>query len=189
MKNIHFIIAILCLSTATAYSQSGKLNLSAGVGFEPTTLMDNATVNTLPMTLKLGYQITPMFSLNAIGGYSSTTSEAKVINDGLAILTTNEQKFLALRGELKKGLGERFEVYGGASLGYLHQNLTENTTSGRKYTRVDGAPTPHDPNAPQGRLMYAGFVGATFFVVKHVGLYAELGHGVSLLNGGVTLRF
>ena len=189
MKNIQFIIAILCLSLATAHSQSGKLNLSAGIGFEPTTLMDDASVNTMPLTFKLGYQISPMFSLNAIGGYSATTAKPRFINDGLAIQSTNQQTFLGLRGELKKGLGERFEVYGGASLGYMRQNITEKTTSGRDYLQVAGAPSSNDPNAPNGRLMYAGFVGSTFFVQKHVGLYAELGYGVSLLNGGITLRF
>ncbi|MBK9016908.1 MAG: outer membrane beta-barrel protein [Saprospiraceae bacterium] len=189
MKNIHFIIAFFCLSMATAYSQSGKLNISSGVGFEPTTLMDNATVNTLPMTLKLGYQVTPMFSLNAFGGYSSTTAEPTVINDGLAIQSTNKQTFLGLRGELKKGLGERFEVYGGGGLGYVFQDITEKTTTGRDYLQVKGEPTTNDPNAPNGRLMYAGFVGSTFFVQKHIGIYAELGYGVSLLNGGVTVRF
>lgn len=189
MKNIQFIIVFLCLSTATAYSQNGKLNLSAGVGFEPTTLMDKATINTLPLTFKLGYQISPMFSLNALGGYSSTISEPTVINDGLAIQTANESKFLGLRGELKKGMGERFEVYGGATLGYMRQNIQEKTTTGRDYSPIPGTPTKQDPNAPKGRLMYAGFVGTTFFVHKHVGIYAELGYGVSLLNGGVTFRF
>lgn len=189
MKNIQFIVAIFCLSLATAYSQSGKINISAGIGFEPTTMMDNATVNTMPVTFKLGYSISPMFSLNAFGGYSATTSEPKVINDGLAVRSNTQQSFLALRGELKKGLGERFEVYGGAALGYLHQNITEKTTTGRDYFRVTGEPTQNDPNARNGRMFYTGFVGTTFFPIKHVGLYAELGYGVSLLNGGVTFRF
>lgn len=189
MKNIQFIIAMLCLTTATAFSQSGKLNISAGVGFEPTTLMDNASVNTMPLTFKVGYQISPLFSLNAIGGYSSSTSELKVINDGLAIKSTNEQTFLGLRGELKKAMGEHFEVYGGASLGYLHKNITEMTSTGRDYVQEPEKPTANDPNASKGNLLYTGFVGTTFFVQKHIGLYAELGYGVSLLNGGVVVRF
>ncbi|MBI1227394.1 MAG: outer membrane beta-barrel protein [Bacteroidetes bacterium] len=189
MKNIHFIIAAFCLTLATAHSQSGKINISAGLGFEPTTLMDKAEVNTLPMTFKLGYQISPMFSLNAIAGYSSTTSQPAVINDGLALKTTNKQSFIGLRGELKKGLGERFEVYGGGSIGYLNKNVSEKTTTGRDYIQVKGAPSPKNPDAANGSLFYAGFVGTTFFPIKHVGVFAELGYGVSLLNGGVTVRF
>lgn len=189
MKNVQFVIVIFCLSLASAYSQSGKVNLSAGVGFEPTTLMDNASSNTIPLTFKLGYQVSPLFSLNAIGGYSSTTSEPKFVNDGLAVKTTNKQSFIGLRGELKKGLGERFEVYGGGTLGFMRKDISENTTAGRSYLRITGEPTPNNPNAAKGSMFYAGFVGTTFFPIKHIGLFAEVGYGVSLLNGGVTIRF
>ena len=173
---------------ATAYSQSGKLSLSAGIGFEPATLMDNAKVNTMPMSFKVGYQVSPMFSLNAFGAYSSTTSQPFLVNDGLAIATTNKQTFLGLRGELKKGLGERFEVYGGGTLGYTFKNITESTSAGSKFIRVSGEPTPNDPNTSKGKMLYGGLVGSTFFVQKNVGLFAELGYGVSLLNAGVTVR-
>ncbi len=189
MKNIHFIIAIFCLSLATAHSQSGKINLSAGVGFEPTTLMDKASVSTLPMTFKLGYQISPLFSLNAIGGYSSSTSKTNLIDDGVAVNSTTTQSFLGLRGELKKSLGDRFEVYGGGTFGYMKKDFAEKTTTGKSYLRNSGEPTPNNPNAAKGTMFYAGFVGTTFFPIKHVGLFAEVGYGVSLLNGGVTVRF
>ena len=86
-------------------------------------------------------------------------------------------------------MGERFEVYGGATLGYMHKNISEKTSTGRNYVQTPGKPTKHDPNSSKGSLLYTGFVGTTFFVQKHIGLYAELGYGVSLLNGGVTFRF
>ena len=189
MKNIQFIFAFVCLSMATAFSQSGKLNISAGVGFEPTTVMDDAEVTSLPTTFKVGYQITPMFCLNAFGGHSASTSEPRVVNDGLALKTTTKQTFLGLRGELKHGFGERFEVYGGAALGYVLKNSSEFTTNGTKYTRNPEAPSPFDPNAPKGQALYAGFVGTNFFVLKNVGLYAEVGYGVTLFSGGITARF
>lgn len=190
MKNVQFTIVLICLSVATVFSQSNsKINISAGVGFEPTTYMDDASVNTLPMNVKVSYQLTPMFSLGAFGGFSSTTSKPTIINDGLAIQTTSKKTFLGLRGELKKGLGEMFEVYGGAAVGYMSNDLAENTTTGRAYLRDPNAPTTVDPNQGKGSLLYTGFVGTNFYPTKHIGLFAELGYGVSLLNGGVTFRF
>ena len=189
MKNVHFILAIVCLAVVNAFSQTAKINISAGIGFEPTAMMDKASVNTLPMTLKIGYQLSPMFSLSAFGGYSSTTSTPSYVSDGLAVRTTNQQTFLGLRGELKKEFTERFEMYGGVALGYVNKNITEQTSTGRTYIRVEGEPTPTNPNAANGGLLYAGFIGSTFYIQKHVGLFAELGYGVSMLNGGVTLRF
>jgi hypothetical protein len=189
MKNIQFIIA-LCLSTmATLHAQTGKLNLSAGIGFEPTTLMDNAEINAIPLTLKVGYQFTQMLSLNVFGGHTSTTSQPSVINDGLTLRTNMEQTFVGLRGELKKGLGQRFEVYGGASFGYVKQKRTELTGAGTVFSRNPEGPTKLDPNAPKCRMLYSGFVGTNFFVTKHVGLFAEAGSGITLFNGGITARF
>jgi len=189
MKSIQFTIVLCLLSLATLNAQTSRINLSAGVGFEPTTKMDGATVNTLPMMFKLGYQVTPMFSLNAIGGHYSTSSKPTIANDGIELTSTTQQTFVGLRGELKKGLGERFEVYGGASMGYVSKKITEKTANGAVFLRNPEAPTKTDPNAPKGEMLYAGFVGTNFFVTKHIGLFAEVGYGVSLLNAGITAKF
>ncbi len=189
MKNIQFIFAICLFSLATVNAQNGKINISAGVGFEPTVILDNAEVNSLPMTFKLGYQFSPIFSLNAFAGYSSTTSQPNVINDGLALRTNMEQSFVGLRGELKKGFSDRFEVYGGAALGYVRQKRTETSGNGAIFIQNSNEPSKFDPNTPKGRMLYSGFVGTNIFVTKHVGLFAEIGYGVALFNGGVTARF
>ncbi|MBI5914194.1 MAG: outer membrane beta-barrel protein [Bacteroidetes bacterium] len=191
MKNILFVSSVFCLALAGAQAQShsGKLNLSAGIGFEPTTLMDNANVNTPPLTFKVGYQVTPMFSLNGFAGYSSTTSESVLISDGALAQTANRQTFLGLRGELKKEIGERFEVYGGAVMGYTFQNIDKvSPYNGQIIVSTPGQPTAYDPNAAKGQMLYTGFVGTTFFVQKHVGIFAELGYGVSLFNAGISVR-
>ncbi|MBK8567975.1 MAG: outer membrane beta-barrel protein [Saprospiraceae bacterium] len=189
MKNIQFTIAICLISMATLQAQSGKFNISAGVGFEPTTKMDGATINSMPVMLKVGYQISPLFSINAVGGHVSTSSKPTIANDGIEVNKTTEQTFLGLRGELKKGLGERFEVYGGAAVGYINKKVTEKTATGALFIKNPEAPTKTNHNAPQGEMMYSGFVGTNFYPTKHVGLFAEIGYGVSLFNAGVTLKF
>jgi hypothetical protein len=189
MKSIQFTIVLCLISMATLQAQSGKFNISAGVGFEPTTKMDGATVNSMPVMIKLGYQITPLFSINAVGGHVSTNSKPTIANDGIELNTTTEQTFAGLRGELKKGLGERFEVYGGATVGYINKKVTEKTATGALFTKNPAAPTKTNPNQPNGSMLYAGFVGANFYPTKHVGLFGEIGYGVSLLNAGITLKF
>jgi hypothetical protein len=152
-------------------------------------MMDKAETNGIPVTFKAGYQISPLFSLNAFGGHSSATSSPTIVNDGLALTTTTKQTFVGLRGELKKGLGERFEVYGGAALGYVHQNIEEKTSTGDVFVRNPDAPSPNNPNASAGRMLYAGFVGTNFYLLKNLGIYSEIGAGVTLLNFGLTARF
>ena len=189
MKNVQFILVLCLFTLATAQAQNGNLNFSVGVGYDPTTAMDNAELNSIPMTFKVGYRLSPMFSLNAFGGYSSTTSQPAIVNDGLFFRTQMEQTFMGLRGELKKEMGDRFEVYGGATLGYVRQKRTEINGTGAVLIQNPEGPTKHNPNAPNGKMLYSGFVGSNFFLLKNVGLFAEIGYGVTLFNGGITARF
>jgi hypothetical protein len=36
--------------------------------------------------------------------------------------------------------------------------------------------------------MYSAFVGGTFYMLDQVGVFAEVGYGVSLLNAGLAFR-
>lgn len=192
MKNVLFILTTLftmSFTAALAQAQNGKLTISAGVGFEPTFYADKATVNTPPVSLKIGYQVTPAFSVNAFGGYSSATSQSYLISDGQLANVTNKHVLLGLRGELRKELSKRFDVYGGGMLGVSIANIKEtDALTGQDVGREPQGPTPYDPNAPKGKLIYAGFVGGTFYLTNYVGVFAEAGYGVALLNAGFTFR-
>ncbi|MEO1263396.1 MAG: outer membrane beta-barrel protein [Bacteroidota bacterium] len=193
MKNSISFITALCLflGSVSLFSQSAsKLSFSAGIGVLPTFIADDAEVNTPPLNARLTYQMTPAFSLSAFAGYSSSTSTTPaIISDGQQILVSNKQTLLGLRGELKKSISEKFEIYGGAMLGYNHSNIREfDKFSGETVVRDPEAPTPFDPNRPDGELLYSGFVGTTYFVHNKIGVFGEIGYGVSLLNAGITIK-
>ena len=193
MKNsIKFITALCMLLTSTVLlaQSTGKLSLSAGIGVLPTFIADDATVNTPPINARLTYQMTPAFSLSGFVGYASSTSNSPfIISDGQQALVSNKQTLFGLRGELKKSITEKFEVYGGAMLGYNHSNIREfDKATGASIIRDPEAPTPFDPDRPNGELLYSGFVGTTYYVHKGIGLFAEVGYGVSLLNAGITIK-
>ncbi len=191
MKNV--LILLTAVSTLLfanlANAQTGKFTLNAGIGFEPTMYADEANINTPPVSLKIGYQVTPAFSVNAFGGYSSATSQSYLISDGQLANVTNKHLLIGLRGELRRELSQRFDVYGGGMFGYSVSNLEEtDPLTGQDIDRQNGGPTPYNPNAPKGKLMYSAFVGGTFYMVNHVGVFAEVGYGVSLVNAGLAFR-
>lgn len=180
---------LIMASTVSAQTKLGKFNFSAGIGLEPTHFTDKSTMNTPPIGLKAGYQFSQLFSLNAFAGFSSTTSQAQVINDGLVTQATNKHLLLGLRGEMRKELSNRFDIYGGGLLGYSMTDVQEiNPVTGNAVSRPVGEPTPYDPNAPKGKFMYSGFIGSTFYLKNQIGLFAEVGYGVSLLQTGITVR-
>ncbi len=194
IKSIKSLVTLsLLLGSFSLFSQSpatGKLSLSAGIGVVPTFLADNATVNTPPVSVRLAYRVTPAFQLSGYAGYSSSTSNSPfIISDGVQSLISNKQTMLGLRGELRKDLNKKVDVYGGALFGYSHTSIREfDKNTNETIIREPNTPTHIDPNRPDDRFLYAGFVGATYYFTKNVGLFTEAGYGISLLNTGFTIK-
>ena len=194
IKTIKSLVTIgLLFGTFSIIAQSSinnRLSISGGVGLVPTFVGENATVNTPPVSVRIAYRVSPAFQLSGYAGYSSSTSSSPfLISDGIQSLISNKQTMLGLRGELRKDLNDKVDVYGGALFGYKHTEIREfNKNSNETIIREPGAPTPFNPNQPNEKFLYAGFVGATYFFTKNIGLFAEAGYGISLLNTGITVK-
>lgn len=190
-KIFHLAFLLTLAFAATTQAQNhAKFNFSAGLGLVPTFVADNADVNTPPISFRAGYQFTPTFSLSAFAGYSNSTSATPyLVTDGQLAVRNNKQFLTGLRAEFRRDFEGKFDVYGGGMLGVNRTNTTEtNYQTGTSIVREPGAPTPFDPNAPKSQLLYSGFVGGTYYVAKNMGVFAEVGYGVSLLNAGFTVR-
>jgi hypothetical protein len=78
---------------------------------------------------------------------------------------------------------ERAEVYGGVIIG-VRMNL---------YRYETNDPNPSKKNYELANSFaypaWGAFVGARWYFVKNVALYAEAGHGVSNVNAGLTIKF
>lgn len=185
------LLVFSTLHAQTPASQPGKFNISAGIGLVPTFVSDGANMNTPPVSLRIGYQVASNINVSAFGGYASyDLASPYLISDGLPASLTNKQYLAGLRGEVRKDLSQKFDVYGGGMLGYSHADIREfNQQTGETITRPENTPSPYNPEGPESGLLYAGFVGSTFYLKQGVGLFAEAGYGVSLLNMGVTLRW
>ncbi len=192
-KSIKSLITF-CLLLGTLYvsaqTTNSRFSISAGIGALPTHLNDDATVNTPPVSVIVAYKASPIFQLSGYAGYSSSTSNSPfIVSDGQSSLISNKQLLVGLRGELRKEIGKKFDVYGGALIGYNHTTTREfdKYTNETIVREVDG-PTPFNPNQPNGRLLYSGFVGTTYYFAKRIGVFAEAGYGISLLNTGFTIK-
>ncbi len=68
----------------------------------------------------------------------------------------------------------KLDVYGGVMLSYNIMNY--------KADNYDG------PNSYGGGLGFSAYVGGRWFFANNIGVYAELGHGISTLNAGITVK-
>ena len=184
------MLAATTLNAQTSTFHHQKFNISAGIGLVPTFVSDGTNVNTPPVSLRVGYQVTPNFNICAFGGYSSyNLASPYLISDGKLATLGNKQYLAGIRGEVRKDFSGKFDFYGGGMLGYSHASTHEfNPQTGETVVRPENTPTLYDPNGPENGLLYAGFVGSTFYLKQGIGFFAEVGYCVSLLNAGFTFR-
>lgn len=127
-RSILLLTATIVLFSASQMSgqtvPNGKFSIRAGVGVVSTLAADATSINTPPLNISAGYQVTPVVNISGYAGYSSYTSESPfLVSDGQVSIVNNKQYVLALRTEVRKDLGGRFDVYGGAMLGYHNHSL------------------------------------------------------------------
>ena len=47
---------------------------------------------------------------------------------------------------------------------------------------------PYKYKKPEAKLLPSGFVGGTWFATKRIGVFGEIGYGISLFNTGIQIR-
>lgn len=198
MKNILFVLLPLFFFTLTSVNaqnnqvyKKGNFNTSIGIGLLPTYFADNATVNMMPVNIKIGYNIKDHFNVNLYTGFSSSTSKVVKDFEGNSRNYKNNFLMVGLRSELHAVKSEKFDIYGGFMLGYNKAFITETIyEKGDTESTIDVPSTSKPTNfKPSGsKVLFSGFIGATYFVKPKLGIYAEVGYGVSLVNVGIAFK-
>ena len=179
----------LTISAQSSTTTPSRFTISTGIGLFPTYYKASERTGMLPLSFKVGIDVSKNFSLGTFFGYSSTTAKPNIFTEGDNSYITNKTKVLGLRAEVKKEFSERVQGYGGSMIGYHHADVKEyNKDTKALVIRAADAPTPFNPNEKKGKLTYAAFMGATVKVAKKVNLYGEIGYGISIANIGVTVR-
>lgn len=178
--------SIVCAQTSPA----GSVYVSTGIGIVPAYTGKTVQTNVPAINFELSYRVTNNFSMSAYAAYTKATSTPQSFSDGAETHIENQTKMLGLKGQLHKNFTDKFEMYGGAVIGYASFNKEETyLETGQKVIRDKEAPTPFDPNAPDGQITYAGFIGAKYWATPKFGLYSELGFGLSIMNAGFSFKF
>ena len=175
------------------HPEKGDFTVAAGVGLIPTFSADGGTVNVLPLTLNVGYRITDAISLNAYGGFTSATSQPQITSDGIAQQYQNDLLMVGVRSEIHTDRFENFDIYGSVMLSYFRPHVYEQPLDpdfiGKGTPVGPSQDKPYQLPAPEGKLVFAGAVGGTWFVSPHFGVFGEVGYGISLATAGLQYKF
>ena len=183
-------LCLLLLGTVlSAQSPAGSFTLSAGIGIIPTYIGKTTHTDIPALSFQAGYRISNSFSLNGYFGYTAATADPKLTFDGILSKVSNKTTMFGLKAQLHRNFTDKIEIYGGSLLGYASFKRSETDMhSGEKVVRTPDQPTPYDPDAPQGRFIYSGFVGGKYWLTPKMSAYTEVGFGISLVNLGFSFR-
>ncbi len=188
-----FPLTILCLllicSILSAQSPIGHLTITTGIGLTPTYVGKTAHTDIPALSLQAGYRISRSFSMQGFVGHSASSSTPKAFSDGIESQVSNKTTAFGLKAQWHRDFTDQLEMYGGVMLGYATYKLKEiDLSNGKEIIRTTDAPSPYDPNAPDGQAIFGGFVGSKYWFTRHISLFGELGYGVSILTAGFSFR-
>lgn len=184
MKKTLLFLLLFAASTQFTKAQDkfayekGDQTLQLGFGIGAT--FSTGSVKVPPIQLHYEYGITEEVSIGGILGYASSTSTYNKGNYGSTLSSTKQEikykyTIFGARGNYHFGTTERFDPYGGATLGYYNIGFND-----------DGG---YMGSFASSSIIYGGQIGANYYFSPKIGAWAEIGYGIGILNLGLTVKF
>lgn len=176
-KAIFILMAVAMATVANAQSfQNGTTTVNAGIGLGTALGGLGKARPAISVSLDHGFWDIGGPGVISLGGYIGNTGY-KYTDPGYTAKWN--YVIVGVRGAYHYNGFEvpELDVYGGAMLGY---NIVSYS--------AEGGGTELSNNYGSG-IGFSGFLGGRWFFNDNLGIYAELGYGVSVLSAGVTFKF
>lgn len=164
MKNKKLLVSLIAFMAVCSVSFAQSAFSKGEISFSAGLGFGNADVS-LPVSIDLDYGLSNKISLGAhyTGDYVNW-----------------DYSVLGLVSKYHLMTNERFDPYVGAILGY------KSYKSGRDLESVleDG-----EMYKDESGFVFSGFIGAKYLITNQIGVFGELGFGVSTLTLGVVKKF
>ncbi len=181
LKLISLTIALsISVSHSKAQTRKGDLIFNLGIGVLPTYFMDANQTVMLPIQAGIDYKLSDVFSIGIFTGYSAYNSLPVENRDGSVYTTANKSKMSGLKLGFNSTNLKKWELYGGFQFAYSMPDVEYTTL-------VPGEQRFPRPKIRKG-LIYSGYLGATAFVSNRIGIFGEIGYGISLVNLGIKTK-
>ncbi|MEL6636343.1 MAG: hypothetical protein AAFW73_04730 [Bacteroidota bacterium] len=185
-----FCLCFFAAQLATAqpfdvpYYNKGEVVLSAGIGLLPT-VGSNVQSELPPVSMNVDYRIAKRASIGAFAAYGSSTFRSD-LPEHLVIPRSGEtrQYMFGVRGAAHYDF-KRTDFYGGLLLGYSREETVTNLSN---QGPEDAIPQEQDPVLRSGKMIYTAYIGLNQRVTKRLGVFGELGYGISILKFGVNVK-
>lgn len=190
MKKIMLLMSALTLGLTVLTAQpikTGSFDFAAGIGLLSTFAADGAQMNVPPLSVRIGYRVAEKFSVGAYAAYSSSEVDRVNLPNGSNNHVVNDTYLVGLRAAAHTSRFEQWDIYGGLIAGYNITDVQHTAYApGEDSNKSTTDPTFSRP--AENNFTFSGFVGASYFPGKRLGIFGEAGFGISILNLGVQVK-
>lgn len=183
MKKIALTILLAIAAFSLTWGQanrSGNMNINVGLGFSPTYLSESQTLESTPIHFTLDYSIFSFLSAGLSWGLSGASEDANYQSIPASLVSSYNTFSLRANGHLP--LFERIDLYAGGSVGL--QRIAESFRE-----LANGQPLPDGLEAStSSKFQPAAHLGVRLRILGNIGLYAEGGYGLSIVQAGLNMK-
>lgn len=177
-----FALFITQLANAQRRAPKKHIDINAGVGLLPTFVKDAGKVKSPPLALSADFKLAEHFSLGAFAGFSVTETGLRPMRGGGVAKWRNSFTLFGLRLAAQSSQIGPWNIYGGMSMAYSHSNVDMMEGQLEKVKEEQGI------KESSGKMLLAGFIGGRHSFTPRLGLFGELGFGISLATVGLSFR-
>lgn len=160
----------------------GEFTINAGVGFLPTASSANVNSKIPPLSLAANYRVSKNASVGAFAAFASTSFRSNLPKHAVIPRSSDSQQFMVgARASVHYDVNKT-SFYGGLMLGYNQERMVTDIP----VTMEDEIPM--FPVVTKGKAIYSAFIGTQHMLTKNLGLYGEVGYGISIFNLGLSLK-
>lgn len=189
MKDVLIFVLFAFLATASpVHSQNAvpfKGEIGIGIGPVPTFFKDRPHSVSIPVIAYADYRFSQLLSIGVFAGRSVAEAARESPSSGVLMNYENRYNFIGARFAVHTNPHRfyRWEVYGGMNAFFARSKVTG--------VPVDKAiRLPNGPEIKYKRQLSAcGFLGARYALTKQLGVWGELGYGISIVSAGIGYRF
>lgn len=189
MKDVLIFVLLALLATASpVHSQNAvpfKIETGIGIGPVPTFFKDRPHVVSIPVIASTDYRFSRLLSIGVFAGRSVAEAIRENPANGVLMNYENRYNFVGARFAVHTDPHRfyRWEVYGGMNAFFARSKIT-GVPVDKAIRLVGGAEIKY-----KRQFTACGFLGARYALTKQLGVWGELGYGISIVSLGMGYRF
>lgn len=176
---LSLIVAIVSTFATAQHFENGSKFLHVGVGVLSPYAYSGSKMGVPPVHASLEIGVTDKIGVGGLIGYTTSKYEAAFWNSKYSWKYT--YLIIGARGNYHFYQDDKFDVYGGAMLGY--------NVASAKFESTDKSIEAFITEPKVGGVAFGVYAGGRYFFNDNSALFAEVGYSIAWLNIGYCAKF